>query len=146
MADVAVLTRNFTVHLEPAAKRGATVAFYSNVRWRHIQREHQAGREVVVYFIVPEHVGAVSYQGTLEQLCIPPVQDTAVLEAVLRHAPDGAARAAVQSGQAKTVYAVGAVQRVTPPFSQTSLLKRLGGRPVDKDYSRSYCIVEPFEQ
>jgi hypothetical protein len=145
MADVAVLTRNFAVHLEPAVTRGGRVTFYSNVRWRHIEAERQAGEEIVVYFIVSEHSGVVTYEGRLDAICIPPVKDTAELEAILRRAPDDAARAAVQSGEAKTIYSISDVRRVTPPFAQTELLKRVDGKPVDRDYSRSYCVVEPFE-
>ncbi len=145
MADIAVLTRNYTTHLEPMLEKGESVTFYSNVPWKSIEDAHIEGKKVVVYFVVSEHPGLVSYEGTLADIVIPPVKDTAHLEKLLNRAPDKAARAEVDKGTARTIYSVSNVTKLTPAFSQTELLKRSDGKAVSKDYERSYCIVHPYE-
>lgn len=143
--DIAVLTRNYAAHLDPASKKGGAVTFYSNAVWRSIVDAHSAGKHVIVYFILVEQPGQISYEGTLENIVIPPVKDTALLERLLRDAPDDAARMEVEKGMARTVYSVTGVKKASPPFSQVALLKHSDGKPVSKDYGRSYCIVFPHE-
>jgi hypothetical protein len=145
MADLAVLTRNFKNHLDPALAGGAPVTFYSNVLWKTVEEAHIAGKRVVIYFVVSDDPGQVTYQANLVDIVIPPVKDTQRLEQLLKHAPDHAARAEIDNGSAKTLYSVAHVKKVVPAFSQTELLKRSDGKPVSKDYERSYCIVDPYE-
>ncbi|TXT24678.1 MAG: hypothetical protein FD134_1400 [Gallionellaceae bacterium] len=146
MADVAVLTRNYTVHLEPASKTSNSVTFYSNVPWKSIEDAHVCGKAIVIYFIVSEQPGIVSYEGTLTDIVIiPPVKDTARLNRLLDAAPDKAAKEEVETGSAKTVYSVSHIKKVLHPFAQTELLKKSDGNQVSKNYERSYCIVCPYE-
>lgn len=143
MSDIAVLTRNYKEHLESALKKGGAVTFYSNVVWRSIEDAHIAGKHVIVYFIVVEQPGQVTYEGTLENIVIPPVKDAALLEKLLCDAPDDAARQEVEKGTARTIYSVTGVRMASPPFPQVALCKRSDGKPVSKDYGRGYCIVYP---
>lgn len=145
MTDIAVLTRNYTEHLDPVLANGAPITFYSNVAWKFIEDAHLSGKSILVYFVVNEHPGEITYQGRLATIVIPPVKDTSLLNMLLDNAPDGAARAEVESGMARTVYSVTDIKRVLPSFSQTELLKHSDGKPVSKEYERSYCIVFPHE-
>ncbi|HMM44530.1 MAG TPA: hypothetical protein PKE41_02720 [Candidatus Macondimonas sp.] len=147
MSKIAVLTRNYAAHLDPASKKGGAVTFYSNVSWRSIEDAHIAGKHVVVYFIVGESPGEITYEGTLENIVIiPPVEeDTELLEKLLCDAPDDAARQEVEKGTARTIYSVTGVKKLCSPFPQVALCKRSDGKPVSKDYGRGYCIVYPHE-
>ncbi len=146
MADIAVLTHNYKTHLDPALKNGGVVTFYSNIAWRSIEDAHIAGEKVTIYFIVAEQLGEITYEATLEKIVILPFKDTALLENLLIEAPDEAAQAEVEKGSARTIYSVTGVKIVSPPFSQTELIKQSDHKPVSKDYARSYCIVSPHER
>lgn len=145
MADIAVLTRNYTTHLHPALEKSGPTTFYSNRAWRSIENAHIEGKRVIIYFVVSEQPGYVTYQATLVSIVIPPVKDTSLLEMLLKDAPDKAARAEVEKGTARTIYSVSGVNMVLPPFPQTTLLKHFSGAPVSKDFERNYCIVAPHE-
>ena len=145
MTDLAVLTRNFTAHLDPAVDGKKPVTFYSNVAWKRVEDAHISGKSVAVYFVVAENPRHVAYTGILKNIVIPPVKDSTLLDGLLSMAPDAAAKEAVSNGKARTVYSVTNVQRLPTPFSQTELLKLSDGSPVNANYERSYCIVSPFE-
>jgi hypothetical protein len=146
VVKIAVLTRNYKAHLDDAMKNAEkSMTFYSNVPWTSVKNAHSSGTEVVVYFVVPEHAGLVSYRGTLVGIQSPPVKGSDYLEKLLERAPDDAARDEVVKGKARTVYQVSQITKVSPAFFQSELLKRSDGMAVSADYGRGYCIVHPYD-
>ena len=103
MIDIAVLTRNYSIHLARAIEVKQPMTFYSNVAWKRIEDAHIAEKSVAVYFVVAETPGKVAYTGTLSSIIIPPVKDTSLLDGLLAYAPDAAAKEAVAKGAARTV-------------------------------------------
>ena len=152
MADIAVLTRNYSKHLDFSIKKQKPITFYSNVAWKRIEKAHNnEGKDVVVYFVavkhsdvVTENQDEVTYSGKLREILISPDVGNPLLVELLAHAPDEAAKNAIANGQLKTIYSVSGIKQISP-LCQTALQKVSDGKHVSKDYIRSYCIVKPYK-
>ncbi len=152
MADIAVLTRNYWEHLSEKIGNLEPVTFYSNVAWKRIERaRNNEGKDVVVYFVAAKtpgsdtsHTDEVTYSGKLREILILPDVGNPQVYELLAHAPDEAAKNAIENGQVKTIYSVSGIEEISP-FSQTVLQKVSDGKHVSKDYIRSYCIVKPYK-
>jgi hypothetical protein len=145
MADIGILTKNYTVHLDKAIQLGVSVTFCSNVRWVAATDALSKGKIVELYFVVDGGTGIVKYQGSLRDTLLDPVQGTSAVDKLLANAADEDANQGLQKGIIKTLYSVSNLQKLQTPFFQTELLKLSDGKPVSKAYDRAYCIVYPYE-
>jgi hypothetical protein len=145
MANIAVLTKNYRVHLDRAVRSGGPVTFYSNVRWASASAALTAQKPVAIYFVADGGTGVVEYQATIAAILLAPLSGTAAVNKLLSQAPDAAAKTELESGAVKTLYSIVGLKKLPQSFSQTKLLKLSDGKPVSKDYDRSYCLVSPLQ-
>lgn len=142
----AVFSRNWEPYLRSAALIARThpaqlIPFRSHVPWATAASYVDKIGPIPIYFAENDGDGKVTYSARLRVVHLRPRKSDTVTRKLLRYQlAETKADTGWQSGKG-TIYAISHCHRVAKPFSQTALVKLSDETAIDRDYSRSYCLV-----
>ena len=146
MADIAILSKNYEVHLVAASKKDGPVTFYSNRPWAKASAKLSQQGTMRIYFTAGGDSNLVEYEGTITQILLNPRAGAPETNDMLADCLDNGAKEDIEENTLKTLYRVEGLKKLTNPFSQIELFKAKDGKPVSEKYDRGYCIVNPMKQ
>ncbi len=146
MANFAIFTRNYETHINAAGGRGV---FRSGSLWATPERALKKGDTIDVYIslIDPpvEEEGLIKFRAKLASIILnPDPNDPDVIE-MLKKIPSSTEGEELWEGNVKTLYELINIEKFEEKRYFIELHKLNGGKKIDPNYSRSYCIVQTID-
>ncbi len=145
---LAIFTRHQTSHIEEAlAIQTETpdreVTFRAAARWVSPHKAVAGGMAPPVYIALADGGATVSHEAQLTRVLVDPEDNQDKAIEIGGFSLESTREEPLWGKQVQTLYTITNLRKLEEPFPMTKLIRFNGGKSIDANYNRAYCLVRP---